>query len=107
MLKAFRYSRLRTHFVLEENTGEHLHDLGLGDDFLDAEAKSAILKEKLDRLPQNYNLCSSRHWQETLHKPKTGRNYLRIMLCNKEHPQPEMRKQLNNPMDERSEEADH
>lgn len=43
-------ARLKTIKLLEENTGQKLHNIGFGNDFLDTILKAQLTKEKIDKL---------------------------------------------------------
>lgn len=48
--------RAETIQLLEENVGETLHDIGLGNNFLNMISKSYTTKEKIDTLHQSLKL---------------------------------------------------
>ena len=69
--------RLETVKLLEENIGEKLRDLGLGNDFLDMTIKPKIIKWGYVKLK---TFCTAK---EMIHKMKgniwNGRKYLQII----------------------------
>ena len=69
---------------LEENIEVNLHDLGLGNDFLDMTPKIQVLKEKINKLDfiKFLNICASKdtikkverqptNWEKIFYKPYT------------------------------------
>ena len=59
--------------LLEDNTGENLDDLGIGDDFLDTTAKAWSMKEIIDKLDfiKIKNFCSAKDNVERMRKQGT------------------------------------
>ena len=57
----------------EDNTGENLDDLGIGDDFLDTTAKAWSVKEIIDKLDfiKIKNFCSAKDNVERMRKQGT------------------------------------
>ena len=66
--------------LLEDNTGENLDDLGIGDDFLDTTAKAWSMKEIIDKLDfiKIKNFCSVKY---TVKRMKTINHGLGENIC--------------------------